>query len=152
MAPITRLMKAKMDQISKVLPAMEYRVFDARQMARALKPAMEIAGRDIFKIFQNLKRSPNRVQNRRHTVHAIGLQEPQKEREEEKNPSGHLWCTCRRMSFDDMVACDNQNCPIQWFHMTCVNMTMANVPLQWFCDRCRCHRRRLDNFICVKNY
>ena len=27
-----------------------------------------------------------------------------------------VYCYCQRISFGDMIACDNENCNIEWFH------------------------------------
>ena len=33
------------------------------------------------------------------------------------------WCYCKQdESFDYMIGCDNQDCPIQWFHLSCVKL------------------------------
>lgn len=53
-------------------------------------------------------------------------------------PSEPLYCTCKRISFGEMIACDNTDCPIEWFHYGCVGITGQNRPKgQWFCADCR---------------
>ncbi|KAK0134969.1 Protein YNG1 [Merluccius polli] len=49
-----------------------------------------------------------------------------------------LWCFCRQPEeLDDMVACDNQNCPIEWFHLGCVGLSSAPAREEtWQCDAC----------------
>lgn len=38
-------------------------------------------------------------------------------------PGAHSTCTfCRRISFGSMVACENPDCPIEWFHFECVGL------------------------------
>jgi len=37
-----------------------------------------------------------------------------------------LWCYCRQDE-NYMIWCDNEECPIEWFHLSCVNMTMDEV-------------------------
>lgn len=32
------------------------------------------------------------------------------------------YCSCDRPSSGDMVACDNESCPLEWFHFECVNI------------------------------
>lgn len=46
------------------------------------------------------------------------------------------YCTCRSVSYGNMVACDNDNCPYEWFHWNCVGMTKEPVGT-WFCEECR---------------
>jgi len=33
------------------------------------------------------------------------------------------YCYCNEVSFGEMVACDNDACPREWFHLSCVGMT-----------------------------
>jgi hypothetical protein len=33
------------------------------------------------------------------------------------------YCYCNQVSFGEMVACDMDNCPREWFHLSCVGMT-----------------------------
>lgn len=33
------------------------------------------------------------------------------------------YCYCNEISFGEMVACDNDACPREWFHLSCVGMT-----------------------------
>ena len=36
-----------------------------------------------------------------------------------------------------MIGCDSEECPIQWFYLSCVNMTMDDIPEgYWFCPEC----------------
>ncbi|KAK6090627.1 hypothetical protein P3W45_000350 [Vairimorpha bombi] len=32
---------------------------------------------------------------------------------------GPIYCTCKQRAFDNMIACDNTNCKIKWFHFEC---------------------------------
>ncbi|KAI9006129.1 hypothetical protein BC832DRAFT_592220 [Gaertneriomyces semiglobifer] len=46
-----------------------------------------------------------------------------------------LYCYCRQVSWGDMVGCDNENCPIEWFHYACVGL--VNPPKgKWYCPQC----------------
>ena len=45
------------------------------------------------------------------------------------------WCYCRDSKGGDMVACDNKNCGIKWFHMSCLKMTKAPSG-KWLCPSC----------------
>lgn len=46
------------------------------------------------------------------------------------------YCFCQRVSFGDMVACDNDNCKYQWFHWECVGIKEEPVG-DWLCPDCR---------------
>ncbi|SMN17889.1 similar to Saccharomyces cerevisiae YOR064C YNG1 Subunit of the NuA3 histone acetyltransferase complex that acetylates histone H3 [Maudiozyma saulgeensis] len=44
-----------------------------------------------------------------------------------------IYCWCQQPSFGDMVACDNDNCPREWFHYSCVGITKPPKG-KWFCS------------------
>ena len=46
------------------------------------------------------------------------------------------YCTCRSVSYGDMVACDNDDCPYEWFHWSCVGLTKEPAG-KWYCPECR---------------
>ncbi|EUB63250.1 Inhibitor of growth protein 3 [Echinococcus granulosus] len=45
------------------------------------------------------------------------------------------YCFCKDVSYGDMIACDAPNCPIEWFHYPCVNLTVAPKG-RWYCPIC----------------
>lgn len=45
------------------------------------------------------------------------------------------YCICRDVSYGDMIACDAPDCPFEWFHYGCVNLTVAPKG-RWFCPTC----------------
>ena len=49
-----------------------------------------------------------------------------------------FWCYCRQDEhYDAMIACDGENCAFEWFHLSCVNLTQAQVPSgNWYCPDC----------------
>lgn len=55
-----------------------------------------------------------------------------------------IYCTCRQVSFGEMIACDNPACDIEWFHYGCVGLT-APPPGKWFCPRCAARKALIDN-------
>ncbi|KAG8745983.1 Histone acetyltransferase complex subunit [Ceratobasidium sp. 414] len=52
-------------------------------------------------------------------------------------PEEPLYCTCKRVSFGEMIGCDNDDCPFEWFHLACVGITKPSPMEKWYCDRCR---------------
>lgn len=46
-----------------------------------------------------------------------------------------LYCICRKVSYGDMVGCDNEACEIEWFHYKCVGLTTPPKGA-WYCDQC----------------
>lgn len=48
-----------------------------------------------------------------------------------------VYCYCQRVSFGEMIACDNEDCAIEWFHFECVGLTTENRPKgKWYCREC----------------
>ena len=57
--------------------------------------------------------------------------------DDDLNSTQGLWCYCQENKGDEMVGCDNDDCPIQWFHLSCLNLTMEQLPSgDWFCPGC----------------
>ena len=53
---------------------------------------------------------------------------------------GTLYCTCRQPTFGEMIGCDSKTCAIEWFHLGCVNLTVAPTGT-WYCPTCQEKRR-----------
>ncbi|KAH8884446.1 hypothetical protein GQ53DRAFT_661876 [Thozetella sp. PMI_491] len=45
------------------------------------------------------------------------------------------YCICQNVSFGDMVACDNDDCPFEWFHWSCVGLK-SEPNGTWYCPVC----------------
>lgn len=50
------------------------------------------------------------------------------------DPNEPVYCFCKRVSFGDMVGCENPDCTIEWFHFGCVGLT--EEPKVWYCADC----------------
>ncbi|PYH28587.1 putative PHD finger domain protein (Ing1) [Aspergillus neoniger CBS 115656] len=45
------------------------------------------------------------------------------------------YCYCNEISFGEMVACDNDACPREWFHLSCVGLTKPpGKNVKWYCN------------------
>jgi inhibitor of growth protein 3 len=55
--------------------------------------------------------------------------------EEDEGSDDKKYCTCQKVSFGDMVACDNDECPYEWFHWPCVGLKSEPVGT-WICPVC----------------
>ncbi|KAL3831391.1 hypothetical protein ACJMK2_023143 [Sinanodonta woodiana] len=61
----------------------------------------------------------------------------------QSNGSSDVFCYCQQGETDTMVACDNQNCKYQWFHLQCLGLRKNELPKgKWYCQDCS----RLDEF------
>lgn len=54
-------------------------------------------------------------------------------------PNEPVFCHCRSVSHDIMIACEDPLCPIEWFHLACVNLT-APPKGDWYCSSCTAKR------------
>lgn len=60
------------------------------------------------------------------------------EEEEEGGDSEPRYCYCNQVSYGEMVACDMDRCPREWFHLDCLGLTKApKGNAKWFCDECK---------------
>jgi len=51
------------------------------------------------------------------------------------DPNEPIYCVCRGVSHGEMVACDNKECVIEWFHYACVGLRSAPKG-KWYCGQC----------------
>jgi inhibitor of growth protein 3 len=54
---------------------------------------------------------------------------------DEEDEEGKKYCLCQHVSYGDMVACDNPDCPFEWFHWNCVGLK-SEPQGRWFCPEC----------------
>ena len=61
------------------------------------------------------------------------------EAESDEDGDEPRYCYCNQVSFGNMIACDNDSCPREWFHLPCVNLDRApSGRTKWFCsDECK---------------
>lgn len=53
-----------------------------------------------------------------------------------QSPEVDVYCICQKEEFGAMIACDNPQCPVQWFHFACVGITREPTG-HWYCDECQ---------------
>ena len=50
-----------------------------------------------------------------------------------------MFFTYRRVQFGQMIGCENQECPYEWFHNACVGFAEDFIPPEdmiWYCSEC----------------
>ncbi|KAL1282303.1 hypothetical protein QQF64_001106 [Cirrhinus molitorella] len=52
------------------------------------------------------------------------------------DPNEPTYCLCEQVSFGEMIGCDNDECPIEWFHFSCVELNHKPKG-KWYCPKCR---------------
>ena len=55
---------------------------------------------------------------------------------DDQDDNERVYCTCQNVSSGSMVACDNAECPYEWFHWSCVGLTREPVGT-WYCEECK---------------
>ena len=54
------------------------------------------------------------------------------------DPNEPKYCYCNRGSYGEMVACDNERCRREWFHLGCTELREAPGEEEvWYCRECR---------------
>ncbi|KAL2157804.1 hypothetical protein VTH06DRAFT_5073 [Thermothelomyces fergusii] len=49
-----------------------------------------------------------------------------------------VYCYCNQVSYGEMVACDGEGCPREWFHLECVGLKVApEGNAKWYCEDCK---------------
>jgi inhibitor of growth protein 3 len=69
--------------------------------------------------------------------------EDEEEEEEEGGEADdkRLYCICQQVSYGSMVGCDDKDCPFEWFHWGCVNLT-EEPKGKWYCPVCSDRREK----------
>ncbi|AEO71130.1 uncharacterized protein THITE_49687 [Thermothielavioides terrestris NRRL 8126] len=82
-----------------------------------------------------------RHQNNHHRGRADVENEDEDEDDDEDgqdNADEDLYCYCNQVSYGEMVACDGEGCPREWFHLECVGLKVApKVNAKWYCEDCK---------------
>ncbi|KZV78155.1 hypothetical protein EXIGLDRAFT_62511 [Exidia glandulosa HHB12029] len=53
------------------------------------------------------------------------------------DPNEPVYCYCRSVSYGAMVACDDDDCPHEWFHLSCTGLDAVPKSKKWYCDVCK---------------
>ena len=51
------------------------------------------------------------------------------------DPNEPTYCVCQQVSYGEMIGCDNNDCPIEWFHFGCMQLT-TKPKGKWYCPKC----------------
>lgn len=57
------------------------------------------------------------------------------------DPNEPTYCFCNQVSYGEMVACDNPDCKIEWFHFGCVGLK-EQPKGKWYCSDCAAVKNR----------
>jgi inhibitor of growth protein 3 len=61
---------------------------------------------------------------------------------DEGDDGQQLYCYCNRVSFGNMIGCDDEACQKEWFHLQCVGLSTPPKG-EWYCDECQIRREAL---------
>ena len=108
----------------------------SRKGLSGLKPSPSETGDDSA--LSEVENSESELRGRGASERAEGDVEMGGVEEDEDGGEGddRKYCTCRSVSYGNMVACDNEECAYEWFHWSCVGMTREPAG-KWYCEECR---------------
>lgn len=75
---------------------------------------------------------------------ALSLAQPADVLDMEIDPNEPTYCVCRQVSYGEMIGCDNPDCPIEWFHFNCVQLT-SKPKGKWYCPQCTEERKKKND-------
>ncbi|KIK71461.1 hypothetical protein GYMLUDRAFT_211735 [Collybiopsis luxurians FD-317 M1] len=121
-----------------------------RKVTATSTPSIKVpASRSISPVAPTTKavsHTRSRLSRQSYTAHVnqnkVSEPEPEEEEEEEPDPEDEdgddkLYCFCQKPSAGDMIACDNNACPYEWFHLECVGITEPPpASTKWYCPFC----------------
>jgi len=55
-----------------------------------------------------------------------------------------IYCICKQSSGGEMIMCDNPDCEVEWYHVTCLRIKAGKLPKLWFCPSCQSKAARSD--------
>jgi len=67
------------------------------------------------------------------------------------DPDEETYCLCGQISYGEMILCENDLCPIEWFHFSCVSL-QSKPKGRWYCPNCRGDRPNVMKKNLRKNY
>ncbi|KAI9800642.1 MAG: hypothetical protein M1825_003964 [Sarcosagium campestre] len=69
---------------------------------------------------------------------AGAVQTEEDDDDDDDDESEPRYCYCNGVSYGEMVACDSDTCPLEWFHLDCVGLAKAPTKnAKWYCDQCK---------------
>ncbi|KAI7003374.1 hypothetical protein KC355_g9252, partial [Hortaea werneckii] len=82
----------------------------------------------------NANNSQHQLQQQQQQPSSASLEAP----DEYVDPDEPRYCICSDVSWGTMIACDNDDCEKEWFHLSCVGL--SDLPprrTKWYCPDCR---------------
>nr|XP_019044785.1 hypothetical protein I302_06698 [Kwoniella bestiolae CBS 10118]OCF23715.1 hypothetical protein I302_06698 [Kwoniella bestiolae CBS 10118] len=52
------------------------------------------------------------------------------------DPNEPKYCYCNQVSYGQMIGCENEECPLEWFHLSCLGLEQPPTG-KWWCNLCR---------------
>lgn len=71
----------------------------------------------------------------------IPMEQPAIDLELPVDPNEPTYCLCNQVSYGEMVACDNSDCKIEWFHFGCVGLK-EQPKGKWYCPNCSMFQKK----------
>lgn len=99
----------------------------------------ESSGTDEENIIKKDTYSNSSSSNSSESENEIDSKENVQKEQTEKSDNLYCYCQCPYDEVSEMIACDGQDCTIEWFHFECVGI-MVPPKGKWYCPDCRKRR------------
>jgi hypothetical protein len=110
---------------------------DNRKKKRTISSNDDLSGnKKRRKLDKPLNQVQNRTSTKKKEQQEVNKVEPVGLDHFPIDPYEPRYCTCNQVSFGRMIACDNPQCSIEWFHFACVKLE-EEPKGKWFCDKCK---------------
>jgi hypothetical protein len=97
------------------------------------------------------KKAARKTNVKQNTAAAVPEQVPGVIQDDTIDPDEETYCLCGQISYGEMILCENDLCPIEWFHFSCVSL-QSKPKGRWFCPQCRGDRPNVMNKNLRKKY
>eukprot|EP00299_Pterocystis_sp_00344_P009357 c3915_g1_i1.p1 GENE.c3915_g1_i1~~c3915_g1_i1.p1 ORF type:complete len:166 (+),score=33.24 c3915_g1_i1:217-714(+) len=116
-----------------------------KECLKLCKEKIDLANRAYDVIDNHIRRLDDYLSRFENELRETGGAESQKDNQTKEDdskdvdmpidPNEPTYCICHRVSFGEMVACDNPECKVEWFHFECVGLKKQPKG-RWFCPEC----------------
>ena len=103
------------------------------------QPVKSKKTKDKKKDLNEGKKKKKKTKNEPQTTpahHYSNLPVPQEVLDMPVDPNEPVYCVCQQVSYGEMIGCDNQDCPIEWFHFGCMDLH-TKPKGKWYCPKCQ---------------
>ena len=147
---VKRARRARVDTIADVVVPLEVPIKTEPIITKPTPPVNQSTGINVKKASTSSggsgkkQKKAARKTNLKQNAAAVQEQVPGVIQDETIDPDEETYCLCGQISYGEMILCENDLCPIEWFHFSCVSL-QSKPKGRWFCPNCRGDRQNVMN-------